>query len=46
MAMNRNNAAKQNSNGKYGHLGQEDEEELETYTSAADMEGSTNSSSH
>ena len=46
MAMNRNTAVKQSSSGKYGHLGQEDEEELETYTSATDMENTTSSASH
>lgn len=43
MAQNRNNSVRQSSGGKYGHIGQEDEEELETYTSATDMEGTVSS---
>jgi len=39
--MNRNTAVKQSS-GKYGHLGQEEEDDLETYTSA-DVESTSSS---
>ena len=46
MATNRNNSVKQTSDSKYSHVGQLDEYELETYTSAADMEGSSTNHSH